>query len=82
MGTAKIDYSLPQSGRRGTNVKSLPGGSSLYKCSANPRHKNTFNTAKNNKWFCTHCGAPLRARKDKIEELHRLAKQLGYKVTK
>lgn len=56
------------------------GGKPMYKCSANEQHKATLNQAKSSGWTCTHCGSDLAARKDKLDELHRLAEQLGYKI--
>lgn len=58
-------------------VKSKP----LYKCSKDERHKLTTSQARSSGWWCTHCGAELRVRKDKISELNRLADELGFKVS-
>ena len=65
----------PHNPRPGKAHKSKP----LYKCSANPSHKFAENHAKTTKWFCPTCGYPLKARKQKIDEMKALAKQLGYK---
>jgi len=55
-------------------------GKALYRCSKVPTHRVTTATASNNSWMCPHCGAELAARKNKVEELHSLAAQLGYKI--
>jgi len=56
--------------------------STLYRCTKDRRHRSTYNQARNAKWYCTHCGAPLEERQEKIKYLHQLARDLGIKVNK
>lgn len=57
-------------------------GKTLYKCSAVATHRLTAAQARASGWMCTHCGAELKARKNKVQELESLAEQLGYKLWK
>lgn len=57
-------------------------GNPLFNCSADSRHRLTKNQAKSSGWTCTHCGAPLNAKQEKLDELETMAKQLGYKLVK
>jgi len=56
-------------------------GKTLYECSADARHKLTANQARSSGYFCTHCGKPLKARAQKIQELEAMAKSLGATIT-
>lgn len=55
-------------------------GKTLYDCSINPRHRLSANQAKTNGYWCTHCGAPLKVRAQKLEELRSLAKHMGFNI--
>lgn len=57
-------------------------GKTLFRCSLNEQHKLTPKQAQANGWMCSHCGAEVSARKEKLAEMHRLADSLGYKVTR
>lgn len=48
----------------------------LYDCSADKRHRLTYQQASKSKWFCTHCGAPLIERGRRIKHLTEMAEQL------
>ena len=52
-----------------------------FKCSSNEGHKLTSAQAKASGWKCTHCGADLRVRKEKMREMYALAEALGYTVS-
>jgi transcription initiation factor IIE alpha subunit len=52
----------------------------LYECSADTRHKLTKNQASSKGYMCSHCGAPLKVREQKIKELEKLAKSLGANI--
>lgn len=54
----------------------------LYACSADERHKLTKNQARSSGYVCTHCGADLCVKVEKVRELEALAKSLGYSVIK
>jgi len=55
-------------------------GKTLYACSADERHKLTKNQARSSGYRCTHCGADLKVRKEKIKQLEQDAKVLGLRV--
>jgi transcription initiation factor IIE alpha subunit len=55
-------------------------GKQLNVCSADERHKLTNNQAASNGYMCSHCGAELKVRKNKLIELHTLAKELGLTI--
>jgi transcription initiation factor IIE alpha subunit len=54
----------------------------LYRCSVNEQHKLTKNQARSSGYSCTHCGADLAVKAEKVRELQALAKSLGYAITK
>lgn len=67
------------------NVGSKPNGKrgrTLYKCSADERHKLTQNQARASGYRCTHCGADLRVRAQKLAELKTEAEYFGYTLSK
>lgn len=53
----------------------------LYACSADERHKLTKNQARSNGYRCSHCGADLKVRAQKVQEVLAEAKRLGLKVS-
>jgi transcription initiation factor IIE alpha subunit len=54
----------------------------LYRCSADDRHKLTKNQARSSGYMCTHCGAELAVKAEKVRELEALASSLGYNIVK
>lgn len=59
-----------------------PKGKTLYACSADERHKLTKNQARSSGYRCTHCGADLKVKAQKLAELRSEAAHLGYVLTK
>lgn len=57
-------------------------GKTLYACSADERHKLTKNQARSSGYRCTHCGADLKVKAQKLAELQTEAKYLGYTISK
>jgi hypothetical protein len=55
-------------------------GTHLNTCSANERHKLTNKQAASNGYMCSHCGAELKVRKNKLIELNTLANSLRMTV--
>jgi hypothetical protein len=55
-------------------------GKQLNVCSADERHKLTNKQAASNGYMCSHCGAELKVRKNKLIELQTLAKELGLTI--
>lgn len=55
-------------------------GKTLYACSMDERHKLTKNQARSSGYRCTHCGADLKVRAQKIAELRASARSLGFKI--
>lgn len=72
-GGSPIFYS-----QKKTRGLSKPKGKTRYTCSVDERHKLSPNQAKSSGYLCSHCGADLKVRKQKVLELHQLAKSLGY----
>ena len=67
------------------NVGSKPNanrGKTLYACSADERHKLTKNQARSSGYRCTHCGADLKVKAQKLAELKSEAAHLGFKLEK
>jgi transcription initiation factor IIE alpha subunit len=52
-------------------------GKTLYACSADERHKLTKNQARSSGYRCTHCGADLKVRAQKLQEVYIEAQRLG-----
>jgi transcription initiation factor IIE alpha subunit len=73
-GGSPIYFSGPSLGRSRSKT--------LYACSADERHKLTKNQARSSGYVCTHCGADLCVKAEKVRELQALAKSLGYSVIK
>lgn len=57
-------------------------GKTLYVCSADERHKLTKNQARSSGYRCTHCGADLKVKAQKLAELQSEATRLGFKLEK
>lgn len=57
-------------------------GKTLYVCSADERHKLTKNQARSSGYRCTHCGADLKVKAQKLAELKSEAAHLGFKLEK
>ena len=55
-----------------------PQGKTMHACSVNEGHRLTVKQAKSSGFMCTHCGADLKVRKQKISELQALARSLGF----
>ena len=55
-------------------------GKTLYACSADERHKLTKNQARSSGYRCTHCGADLKVRAQKLKELRVEAARFGLKL--
>ena len=52
-------------------------GKTFYKCSDNESHKLTKKQAESSGYMCSHCGAELKVRKVKLEEMKNLMKIFG-----
>lgn len=62
--------------------RSSKGKRVLYSCSADERHRLTKNQAQSSGYCCTMCGADLKVKKQKLQELQNEAARLGYTLNK